>query len=90
MHSNLSSILEESFPKMANAMFRGHLTSGGKVWESDKSGNETSVHPAWRKSLVHILGSGTPGKVIPDLSPLKRLASNTGAYSNEVRIIYIR
>jgi hypothetical protein len=41
-----------------------------------------------RKSLVHILGSGTPGKVIPDLSPLKRLASNTGAYSNEVRLRY--
>jgi hypothetical protein len=48
MHSNLSSVLEESFPKMANAMFRGHLTSGGKVWETDMAGNETSVHPAWR------------------------------------------
>lgn len=81
--SNLSNTLEASFPQMPNAMFRGHLTSGGKVWETDKDGSETSVHPAWRKSLVHLLGSGSPGRVIPDLSPLKRLAANTGAYSNE-------
>jgi hypothetical protein len=61
-------------PNDPDAMLTGFLTAGGKVMTSRE---DTSVLPSWRTSLVHIVGK--------NVTALKSLAPDTGAYLNEVR-----
>jgi hypothetical protein len=80
-HPKLAEYLERSQPDFLDAHLRLHVTGGGKVLEG---GNETSVMPAWRKTFVHILGTGQgTGRV----DAMRELAPNMGAYVNEVRTI---
>jgi hypothetical protein len=81
---NLKAALREAFPQLPNGQLRGHLVGGGKVAVPS---DDTSVHPAWRKSLVHLIATGS-GR--PNVTALKRLASDTGCYSNEVSRIRLR
>ncbi|KAF2404017.1 FAD-binding domain-containing protein [Trichodelitschia bisporula] len=75
----LGAVLHDAFPfHLRNGMWRGHLVGGGQVF---KGGNDTSVHPAWRKAYVHLIGTGVGG--YPNITALKRLASDSGCYSNE-------
>jgi hypothetical protein len=74
----LAAALRDAMPLSSkNAMLRGHLVSGGQV---AKGGSDTSVNPAWRNSLVHIISSGSE----PNATSLKKLAPDTGCYINEV------
>jgi hypothetical protein len=57
-----------------NPMLMGVLTGGGGVMARKEN---TSVLPVWRTSLVHIVGR--------NITALKALAPDTGAYLNEVR-----
>jgi hypothetical protein len=55
---------------------QGHLVSGGKAAHPEE---DTSVLPAWRTTLVHMIGGGK------SFSELQRIAPfpESGAYSNE-------
>lgn len=75
---NLKAALQEAFPRLPGGQLRGHLVGGGKVAEPRE---DTSVHPAWRKSLVHLIATGSG---LPNATSLKKLASDTGCYANEV------
>jgi hypothetical protein len=74
---NLANALEDAMPKLPEGQFRGQLVGGGKVLTL---GNDTSVLPAWRKTIVHIVLTGV-GQ--PDATPLRKLAPDMGAYANE-------
>jgi hypothetical protein len=74
----LEEALRGSMPKFENGMLRGHLVGGGQV---AVSGNDTSVIPAWRSSLVHLIATGSGA---PNVTALKKLAPETGCYANEV------
>jgi hypothetical protein len=76
----LSSALREAMPNMESGMLRGHLVGGDKVLEM---GNDTSVHPSWRKTYIHLIATGNGG---PNAMPLKKLAPDMGCYSNEVSL----
>ncbi|KAF1815079.1 hypothetical protein P152DRAFT_480166 [Eremomyces bilateralis CBS 781.70] len=76
----LAEALEKSMPDMVAGQIRGHLIGGGKVLTQ---GQDTSVLPAWRKSYVHLIGTGVG---FPDVSGLKALDPTMGAYSNEASI----
>jgi hypothetical protein len=54
------------------------LISGPKLWAQ---GNDTSVHPAWRKAYVHLVATGAG---TPKIDGLRELIPNNGAYVNEV------
>ncbi|KAF2422745.1 FAD-binding domain-containing protein [Tothia fuscella] len=69
--------LAAGMPKLQDGQYRGQLIGGGKVLTE---GNDTSVLPAWRKTIAHIVLTGL-GQ--PNVEPLRRFASNMGAYSNE-------
>jgi hypothetical protein len=74
----LAAALRDAMPLGSkNVMLRGHLVGGGQV---AKDGSDSSVQPAWRKSLVHIISSGS----VPNATSLKNLAPDTGCYVNEV------
>jgi hypothetical protein len=75
----LRAALQETLPKLPKGQLRGHLVGGGKVLERRE---DTSVHPAWRNSLVHLIATGSGG--FPNATALKRLAPETGCYANEV------
>jgi len=80
MHSpDLAAALKASMPKMQNGMLRGHLVAGGKVNDADMR-RSTSVNPAWRNALVHIIGTGLGA---PTVGAIKALDPNSGSYSNE-------
>jgi hypothetical protein len=64
-------------PNNKNAQLRGHLVSGGQV---ARGGFDTSVNPAWRQAMVHLISSGSE----PNATSLKMLAPETGCYVNEV------
>jgi hypothetical protein len=74
-HPDLANALKEAMPNETNAVLRGYLTAGGEVMKRRPA---TSVHPAWRRSYVHLVGT--------NVTSLKILALDTGAYLNEVRI----
>jgi hypothetical protein len=74
----LVAALQDAIPSGSkNAMLRGHLVSGGQV---AKESLETSVNPVWRRSLVHIISTGS----VPNATSLKKLAPDSGCYVNEV------
>ncbi|QDS68944.1 hypothetical protein FKW77_008585 [Venturia effusa] len=70
-------VLEDAMPKMEDGQMRGQLIGGGKV---NTLGNDTSVVPAWRKTVTHIVLTGY-GQ--PDSSPFRAHAPEMGAYVNE-------
>ncbi|KAF2668484.1 FAD-binding domain-containing protein [Microthyrium microscopicum] len=74
----LAAALKEGFPKGKNGMWRGHLIGGGKVMKTPADFN--SVNPAWRKTYVHIIGTGVEQ---PNATPLRTLAPDMGSYVNE-------
>jgi hypothetical protein len=80
---NLTAALKGAFPGGTDprvGLLQGHLASGGKVHKPD---DDTSVLPAWRNTLTHIIGYNVPGKSTID--SLRQLAPDSGAYANEVR-----
>jgi FAD binding domain len=54
-----------------------HVSPGSKL-----KGDDTSVNPAWRKSIVHITGMKVPN--VMSMDSLRAFATDTGAYINEV------
>ena len=84
--SQLASALQLAMPQGKNGMLRGHLVAGGKVTTKDPF-RSSSVSPAWRNASVHIIATG-----LGDLSveSLRRLAPDTGCYSNEVSIASVQ
>lgn len=73
----LAQALEGAMPQSATGQMRGQLIGGGQVL---KLGNDTSVLPAWRRTVSHIVLTGL-GQ--PDSAALRKLAPDMGAYSNE-------
>jgi hypothetical protein len=74
---DLAKAFEEAMPKLPQGQFRGQLIGGGKV---RTLGNDTSVLPAWRKAIAHIVLTGV-GQ--PDAAAFRKLAPDMGAYMNE-------
>ena len=76
----LAMALAKAMPyDLGDGMLRIHLVSGPKVWAQ---GNDTSVHPAWRKSYLHSIATGAG---TPNAQSFRDLAPDSGAYVNEVR-----
>jgi hypothetical protein len=82
-NAKLADALKEAMPQMRNGMLRGHLTAGGAVLKA----RGASVHPAWRKTLVHLIATGSGS--FPNATSLKRLAPDMGCYANEVRVLLL-
>ncbi|KAF2422409.1 FAD-binding domain-containing protein [Tothia fuscella] len=77
----LEDVIRRAIPfDKPDGQIRVHLTTGGKVHEG---GNETSVHPAWRRAIVHNVATG--GNT-PVADSFRELAPDTGAYANEAWI----
>jgi len=76
---DLAVALQRSMPQMPKGMLRGHLIGGGEVLSRSLS---TSVNPAWRRTYVHLIGTGEGS---PNVTALKDVAPRMGAYANEVR-----
>jgi hypothetical protein len=74
---DLAKALEAAMPKMKGGQFRGQIVGGPGVWQK---GNDTSVLPAWRRTYAHVIALGS-GKA--DVTPLRTLAPDMGAYLNE-------
>jgi hypothetical protein len=82
---NLGDVYAKAMPYDLNdAMIRIHLVSGPKVWAQ---GNDTSVHPAWRRAYVHAIATGAG---TPNAQSFRDLAPDSGAYVNEVRLTLSR
>jgi hypothetical protein len=83
-HPNLTQILMSAAPTVGgknSAGLQGHLVGGGKAAHPD---DDTSVLPAWRKALVHMIGVKTSTN--PGVESLRKLAPESGAYANEVSL----
>ena len=84
-HPKLAEALEKAMPKhLEDGQLRVHFNSGRKVAQN---GNNTSVNPYWRETMIHVIatGVGAPGKAPLSVQSLRDIAPNTGAYHNEVR-----
>jgi hypothetical protein len=77
----LEDVIRRAIPfDKPDGQIRVHLTAGGKVHEG---GNDTSVHPAWRRTIVHNVATGG---YTPVADSFRELAPDTGAYANEVSL----
>lgn len=77
----LADIIARAIPyDKPDGQIRVHLTAGGKVNEDH---NDTSVHPSWRKALVHNVATGG---YTPVADSWRELAPDMGAYVNEVSL----
>jgi hypothetical protein len=75
----LAEVIEKAIPyDKPDGQIRVHLTAGGKVNEER---NDTSVHPSWRKAIVHNVATGGD---TPTADSFRELAPDMGAYVNEV------
>jgi hypothetical protein len=75
----LADVIERAIPyDKPDGQIRVHLTAGGKVNEER---NDTSVHPSWRKALIHNVATGG---YTPVADSFRELAPEMGAYVNEV------
>jgi hypothetical protein len=75
----LADVIERAIPyDKPDGQIRVHLTAGGKVNEKR---NDTSVHPTWRKAIVHNIATGGD---TPTADSFRELAPEMGAYVNEV------
>jgi hypothetical protein len=80
----LAEALEKATPMdLKDGQLRIHFLAGGKVNQLS-SKNNTSVHPVWRTTLLHIIATGYGGPA--NVQSLRDLAPETGAYMNEVSI----
>jgi hypothetical protein len=80
LHSpKLAAAMKESMPKAANGMLRGHLVGGGKVNDAEAD-KYTTVNPAWRRALVHLIATGGTS---PNATAIKLIDPKSGSYSNE-------
>ena len=80
-HPDLKAALKGAFPRglePRQTLLQGHLVGGGRVARPD---DDTSVLPAWRAALTHVIGYKVPGKTSVDA--LRRLSPGGGAYANE-------
>jgi FAD/FMN-containing dehydrogenase len=80
-HPDLKAALKGAFPRglePRQTLRQGHLGGGGRVARPD---DDTSVLPAWRAALTHVIGYKVPGKTSVDA--LRRLSPGGGAYANE-------
>jgi Berberine and berberine like len=78
--SNLSSALQEAMPAGPLGQLRGNFVTGPGV-ALHASTKQTSVNPAWRNGLTHLIASGLPGDW--NVNSLRKLAPDSGAYGNE-------
>ncbi|KAF2672340.1 hypothetical protein BT63DRAFT_194095 [Microthyrium microscopicum] len=79
VHPKMAAALEGAMPfNHPDGQLRIHLLGGGKVNEQR---NDTSVHPSWRKALVHTIATG--GQKV-NVDSLRAIAPNMGCYHNEV------
>jgi hypothetical protein len=77
----LAEVIEKAIPfDKPDGQIRVHLTAGGKVNEDR---NDTSVHPTWRKALIHNVATGGD---TPTANSFRELAPDMGAYVNEVNV----
>jgi FAD/FMN-containing dehydrogenase len=79
--ADLKAALKAAFPKGLDprqTLLQGHLVGGGKMAHPD---DDTSVLPAWRSTLTHVIGYKVAGKASVDA--LRKLSPNSGAYVNE-------
>jgi hypothetical protein len=75
----LAEVIEKAIPyDKPDGQIRVHLTAGGKVNEER---NDTSVHPSWRKAIIHNVATGGD---TPTADSFRELAPDMGAYVNEV------
>jgi hypothetical protein len=75
----LAEAIEKAIPyDKPDGQIRVHLTAAGKVNEER---NDTSVHPTWRKAIVHNIATGGD---TPTAESFRELAPEMGAYVNEV------
>ncbi|TID27798.1 Low-affinity potassium transport protein [Venturia nashicola] len=77
VNPGLAEALEKAMPMMKDGQLRGNVVGGNKIFVT---GNATAVTPAWRKAYVHLIATG---QGTPDVSSLRVLAKDSGAYSNE-------
>ena len=76
----LADVIAKAIPyDKPDGQIRVHLTAGGKVNEDRK---DTSVHPSWRKAIIHNVATGG---YTPIAESFRELAPDMGAYVNEVR-----
>jgi hypothetical protein len=79
MDPRLADVLERAIPyDKPDGQIRVHLTAGGKVNEDR---NDTSVHPTWRKAIIHNVSTGG---YTPIAESYRELAPDMGVYVNEV------
>jgi hypothetical protein len=80
----LAEALEKATPMdLTDGQLRIHFLAGGKVNQLT-SKNNTSVHPIWKTTLLHVVATGYGGSA--NVQSLRDLAPETGAYMNEVSI----
>lgn len=96
--TRLTASLEQYFhPDIAgpNSLITGHIVAGGQV--ARNSDNSTSINPAWRRTITHLVGGVTyppdasiqqqeemARRVTERIVPLfKKLEPDMGAYLNE-------
>merc|ERR1712060_474796 len=72
-----------------------YLVAGKGVRDADPDGTKTSVTPAWRSAILHIVGGSAPSEVSKAnvdiafaeathaMRPLREITPNGGAYWNE-------
>jgi hypothetical protein len=76
----MAEALEKAMPfGLMDGQIRVHLVAGPKVWAQGK--DDTSIHPAWRKTYAHSIATGAG---TPNAQALRDLAPDMGAYVNEV------
>jgi Berberine and berberine like len=78
--TNLAAALKAAMPSGPLGQLRGNMVSGLGV-AALASNSETSVNPAWRSGLTHLIASGIPGAW--NVDSLRTLAPDSGAYANE-------
>jgi hypothetical protein len=79
---NLAQLLKKSMPPTQFGQLRGNFIAGREV---SKDNPDTSVNPAWRTALTHLIGTGYPGNWT--VNGLRELAPDSGAYGNEVNFV---
>jgi Berberine and berberine like len=78
--TNLASAIKAAMPNVTLGQLRGHLVIGPGV-AAQSSTSETSVNPAWRSAITHLIATGIPGDW--NVDSLRALSADSGAYANE-------
>ncbi|KAF1991598.1 hypothetical protein K402DRAFT_128773 [Aulographum hederae CBS 113979] len=75
----LARALKASMPTTPMGQLRGNVVGGGVI---SRGGADTSVHPAWRRALVHLI-STTSTQEQPSAAALRAISPASGSYANE-------